>query len=321
MCMKIGRNDPCHCGSGKKYKKCCLERDKSINRVEDIFEKAGLINPAFNHLMTYEEVNELSTEKIIQKLRELGIPFVEEEFLKDVETFYSAEDVSENWFSQYDVLATGKTEDFPWLAACVLWERLAPPENLSMEQMSDRIEKGYAALENNDPVQASDEWLQLWEDIQYRIDPQYTTLDYLDEQYMGSFFISNVVQELEMTLEHAGHEDPAYFERRIAFCQSFCDSFPGEELIYHNMRRAIAESYSKLGQYNQAEAEFEQLIADVPDNPWGYIGLADLLLENEQYSRAESLYKQALPLSEQHEYGDKSAVEERFVRLEKEREK
>jgi uncharacterized protein YecA (UPF0149 family) len=21
---KIGRNDPCPCGSGKKYKKCCL---------------------------------------------------------------------------------------------------------------------------------------------------------------------------------------------------------------------------------------------------------------------------------------------------------
>lgn len=22
--FKTGRNDPCHCGSGKKYKKCCL---------------------------------------------------------------------------------------------------------------------------------------------------------------------------------------------------------------------------------------------------------------------------------------------------------
>jgi uncharacterized protein len=22
---KIGRNDPCKCGSGKKYKKCCLQ--------------------------------------------------------------------------------------------------------------------------------------------------------------------------------------------------------------------------------------------------------------------------------------------------------
>jgi len=25
--MKIGRNDPCHCGSRKKYKKCCMEKD------------------------------------------------------------------------------------------------------------------------------------------------------------------------------------------------------------------------------------------------------------------------------------------------------
>jgi SEC-C motif-containing protein len=24
---KIGRNDPCHCGSGKKYKKCCETKD------------------------------------------------------------------------------------------------------------------------------------------------------------------------------------------------------------------------------------------------------------------------------------------------------
>jgi hypothetical protein len=26
---KIGRNDPCACGSGKKYKKCCLARDEA----------------------------------------------------------------------------------------------------------------------------------------------------------------------------------------------------------------------------------------------------------------------------------------------------
>ncbi|WP_204661666.1 SEC-C metal-binding domain-containing protein [Fusibacter tunisiensis] len=24
---KVGRNDPCPCGSGKKYKKCCLGKD------------------------------------------------------------------------------------------------------------------------------------------------------------------------------------------------------------------------------------------------------------------------------------------------------
>ena len=27
--MKAGRNDPCHCGSGRKYKKCCLARAES----------------------------------------------------------------------------------------------------------------------------------------------------------------------------------------------------------------------------------------------------------------------------------------------------
>lgn len=29
--VKIGRNDPCHCGSGKKFKKCCLPLEVSKN--------------------------------------------------------------------------------------------------------------------------------------------------------------------------------------------------------------------------------------------------------------------------------------------------
>jgi tetratricopeptide (TPR) repeat protein len=32
MATKIGRNDPCHCGSGKKYKRCCLEEDQQGER-------------------------------------------------------------------------------------------------------------------------------------------------------------------------------------------------------------------------------------------------------------------------------------------------
>lgn len=27
-----GRNDPCHCGSGKKYKSCCLGKDEAAAR-------------------------------------------------------------------------------------------------------------------------------------------------------------------------------------------------------------------------------------------------------------------------------------------------
>ena len=29
---KIGRNDPCHCGSGQKYKRCCQEKDEVAER-------------------------------------------------------------------------------------------------------------------------------------------------------------------------------------------------------------------------------------------------------------------------------------------------
>lgn len=38
--MKIGRNDPCPCGSGKKYKRCCYDRNDYIpSEVPSQFER------------------------------------------------------------------------------------------------------------------------------------------------------------------------------------------------------------------------------------------------------------------------------------------
>jgi len=34
--MKVGRNDPCPCGSGLKYKKCCLMKEKAFDPLEAI---------------------------------------------------------------------------------------------------------------------------------------------------------------------------------------------------------------------------------------------------------------------------------------------
>lgn len=31
---RLGRNDPCHCGSGRKYKHCCLAKDEAAERAE-----------------------------------------------------------------------------------------------------------------------------------------------------------------------------------------------------------------------------------------------------------------------------------------------
>jgi hypothetical protein len=36
--VKVGRNEPCHCGSGKKYKKCCLATDEKLLRDPSAYE-------------------------------------------------------------------------------------------------------------------------------------------------------------------------------------------------------------------------------------------------------------------------------------------
>lgn len=38
---KIGRNDPCRCGSGKKYKKCCLAKDEALAVTEAAQQRAA----------------------------------------------------------------------------------------------------------------------------------------------------------------------------------------------------------------------------------------------------------------------------------------
>ncbi len=39
--MKLGRNDPCHCGSGNKYKKCCEEKDQAARSAELAAQQAA----------------------------------------------------------------------------------------------------------------------------------------------------------------------------------------------------------------------------------------------------------------------------------------
>jgi hypothetical protein len=38
--MQVGRNDPCPCGSGKKYKRCCMARDKAAQAERVAWERA-----------------------------------------------------------------------------------------------------------------------------------------------------------------------------------------------------------------------------------------------------------------------------------------
>lgn len=47
MSKKIGRNDPCHCGSEKKYKHCCIDEDRRQRKESTMIEKKQRIADPF----------------------------------------------------------------------------------------------------------------------------------------------------------------------------------------------------------------------------------------------------------------------------------
>lgn len=63
---KIGRNDPCPCGSGIKYKRCCLEKQKSTPAVTPMQQlKISLLT----EIEKVQKVAECNDETV----RELGV--------------------------------------------------------------------------------------------------------------------------------------------------------------------------------------------------------------------------------------------------------
>ena len=66
---KIGRNDPCPCGSGKKYKKCCLNKEKTITSNQQVPLVNQLYsNPLFSEHLQYVYTKKVKNETINNKL-------------------------------------------------------------------------------------------------------------------------------------------------------------------------------------------------------------------------------------------------------------
>jgi tetratricopeptide (TPR) repeat protein len=61
---KIGRNDPCHCNSGKKYKKCCMASDEAAARPAQLAAQpdavAALLPSLASYVQERDELDELT---------------------------------------------------------------------------------------------------------------------------------------------------------------------------------------------------------------------------------------------------------------------
>jgi hypothetical protein len=81
MVTKPGRNDPCTCGSGKKYKKCCLEKDQ-------LTERAALAEMAAK-IAAYEAKSKIKRERFKTDVLANGLKGEEFRKWQSLETDYN----------------------------------------------------------------------------------------------------------------------------------------------------------------------------------------------------------------------------------------
>ena len=112
---KIKRNDPCHCGSGKKYKKCCLRKEEEDRRFEDDL-KSGFVPNSSDEDWEEESAPKPEQEACRDEAYdEEGEEFDDEPFDPEEEkeddgeeeqTFLSKEEdqLIENWWGEYSTM-------------------------------------------------------------------------------------------------------------------------------------------------------------------------------------------------------------------------
>ncbi|MHA1279277.1 MAG: SEC-C metal-binding domain-containing protein [Candidatus Helarchaeota archaeon] len=288
--------------------KTCLICNKSVPHLKKHYKKEHPLAfikrfkwRAIDKFWNMEDFEDLSTEHIIQILQEFEVDFRLDQFLEDVKKFYAAEDLADYWHEIYPITATGLDEDFIWLAAVILWERLAP-DVISSEQIDAMMQAGYDSLEIRNVKEACTTWLEVWDLLKTRFTPAMKTLNDAEQVFSGMQCLFNWCQDLEMELWNAGLEDPSFYQKRITYCQEFCSFFPESDIrLLQGMKRSAAESSFALGLIQQGEAAFQQLIDEFPDYAWGYITWGDMYYIfhcNENIplddKKAEQIYQMAL---------------------------
>ena len=165
-------------------------------------------------------------------------------------------------------------------------------------EIEAKIEEGYAYIYKNDYTKGCDIWFTAWEQLKTLMsDDGIVDIQGLDNKYPWMEFISNFVQDYEMELRNAGTIDKSYYQHRITYCKELYERCGTEQLMKENTRRAIAESYFDMGEYEQGEREFEAIIQEDPTFGWAYIGWADCYAwdhEEPQFDKAFSILDRGL---------------------------
>jgi hypothetical protein len=309
---KVARNKPCPCGSGIKYKKCCLEKDRNertsiamttpasagngvgtVAHAPDplppyvmakVFEKSEQFaemrrrEPARARLFwTPSRVAALETEELVARLGKLGVCASRDAYLELARNGTSAWVLSNDWRRELGNRLSRHEDDFIGLAACELWKRYCP-ERPSVEMLDDWMQEGYELMMSQHEAQACDRWSEVWEIIRSRLQPEMRTCDSAAAVFNGNQLIFNWVQDFALELHNAALDDSRYAQIGVRLCQDVLRQFADEsELFRLNFRADLGELCYLAGRPEEGERLLLGLIQDYPDHAAGYARLADIL--------------------------------------------
>lgn len=330
----VGRNNPCPCGSGKIYKKCCLEKDAAVKASKPSIawqetaarpattEHAGmgvhpyamvkmvtnpspdLLSPlsersiaALKDKWTITKVARLETSEIVSRLEKLGIDWHQAAFVVLTDGHTSAWSVGKTWMKRLSSPGDGDV-DFICLAACELWKRYCP-ERPSMEMLDDWLTDGYDLCDARKNVEAVEIWLRVWEHVRPRIEPHMTTFDAADAMFRISQFFGNWIQDFTMEIRNAATSDQKYAEIGIRVVHEVLYQFVDEKLdTVLNFRCELGSFLFQADRCEEGEAVLQTVISEHPDRSCGYAELSTAMGYTmhgmPDYPRAIAILEQAL---------------------------
>ena len=277
---------------------------------------------SMRHHWSIEKVETLSTNAIIRKLRDFGVDFRRKQFLVDVKRFYSAVELADHWMSLIPSSAVRLDRDFIWMAAIVLWRRLAP-DVVNSELLDEMMQRGYDLKEERKLEECCNLWLEVWGHLKKRFTSDMSSIEDAERAFSGTELLLNWCQHLEMELWNAGLEDTSFFRKRLEFCREFYRMFPDtDSLVIENMKRGEADSYFFLSEIEKGDEAFKKLIEEFPESAWGYIDWGDMycsVMQDDKvpadYDKAERIYRLGLD----NATFDRDAILDRLQDLEEKR--
>lgn len=214
--LKVGRNDPCPCGSGKKYKKCCINKPEFNHQVKE--------QPS-NHKLTLTRVKQLSVHQILEYLRTIGVAVDQQIFVEEINKVSSATELLNKWKEQFQLDNQTELLEGIYLSIRVLAERLAL-NHILLDDLKDLMQVGYDRGDPHPDEHGLFIWWKLWKDLQQWIaGKQVSSIEELDTLADSEEGFATWVMDFDHALVHAGNTNQQFISMRHIFAEDILKCF------------------------------------------------------------------------------------------------